>query len=45
MLREPSPITQMLAHQVRDVKLLIHEIKEKIDNLDLDEVVEKKKPK
>jgi hypothetical protein len=45
MYHRPKPITEMLARQLQEVKLLIREVQEKIETIDVDEVLEKTKKK
>lgn len=44
MRPEPSPVTQMLIREIRAVKLLIQDVKEKMATLDIPEELEKKEP-
>lgn len=43
MFRKPSPVTEMLIREMRQVKELIEEVKVKMDNIDIEEELEKKK--
>lgn len=45
MFRPLSPITAMLIRELQEVKVMIEDVKTKMENLDIEEEIEKKKKK